>query len=134
MHRLLLCADRDIPFRGQMSQERFHFLLAHLARMALAVKEDEATNPVNVAFFGVESVLLAAHHLANLVEKSRLLGRAPLRTARHFPEGLLHPAGACPHAGHRNVAQRFSQDFLVQKGEGVASRRLVRQARMFVEG
>jgi len=50
--RLILRAGGDLPRDRQMGQERFDLDRAHLRWVLLAVKNNEPTNPLDVAFLG----------------------------------------------------------------------------------
>jgi len=45
---VILCARSAIPIDGQMGEEGTHLTLAHVAGMALVVKQDEAFGPVRM--------------------------------------------------------------------------------------
>lgn len=41
--------------------------------MTFVVKQDEASDPLNISFFGPEAVVLGANSIAHLIKQSRLL-------------------------------------------------------------
>jgi hypothetical protein len=64
-----LCGRGDIQIHGQVGQERFNLSVAHVFRMALVVKQDEARDPIHIGFFGTEGIMLEAQSITHLVEQ-----------------------------------------------------------------
>jgi hypothetical protein len=64
--REVLSSRRDIAFHRKVGQERHDLRRAHLCRMALAVKKNEASNPFNVSLLSPDTV--EANALAHPVE------------------------------------------------------------------
>ena len=62
-----------------MIEKRRHFTPAEIARMALAVKEDEAFDPVNVGFLRAQAVMLAPDRVTNLIKEPGRTSCAPFR-------------------------------------------------------
>jgi len=60
----------------EVRQKRLHLGRPHVARMLLAVKQDEAPNPLNVLRFRPDAVMLDPNSLAHLIEQ---FGRMGLR-------------------------------------------------------
>jgi hypothetical protein len=94
------------PWDGQVRQELLDFGSAHVARMALAVEQDELPGPVNVTCFCSRRVVSHPQDLAHLVEQP---GRP----------------------GPRQLAQVDAQDRAVKQFEG-GPRRLQRRQRLFL--
>jgi hypothetical protein len=74
--RLVLRGRRDVGIGGEAGQERCDFWLAHLVGMALAMKEDEPTNPAGIGLFGARAVVACFDCEANAIEKARRAGRS----------------------------------------------------------
>lgn len=70
--RLVLRGGGDFLLHGQVREEGLDFGRAHVLRVALVMKEDEALDPMDVGLLGARGVVLAANGLADLVEQ--LLG------------------------------------------------------------
>ena len=51
-----------------MGEKGFDFRRAHLARMTLAVEENETFDPIDVGFFGADGVVLESDGVSYLVE------------------------------------------------------------------
>jgi len=64
------CVD-DVtrPVDREMRQESLDLGFAHIARMALVVKQHEAPDPVHVGVLGPHAVVLSAGDLAYLLEQ-----------------------------------------------------------------
>jgi len=60
--RLILRRRRDVTLGGEPAQERRHLRRTHLARVALAVEEDEPADPVPVRLLGAPTVMQRTHH------------------------------------------------------------------------
>ncbi len=54
----------------QHGAKRFVFGRPHIARVAFAMKQDAARDPVDVGRFGVLGIVLRAQVVAHLVQKS----------------------------------------------------------------
>ena len=67
--RLVLRRSRHTAGHRELRQKRFHLRPAHLARVALAVKENEPADPVQVRILRPQAVVLHADPFANLVEQ-----------------------------------------------------------------
>jgi L-alanine-DL-glutamate epimerase-like enolase superfamily enzyme len=93
-----LCRGAHGAFDGEMRDEGVDLGLAHLARMALVVKEDEAADPGDVRLLGPQAVVAGADRHADSVEQARLAGRrvrrrGPRAALRHGPAVYLSRAG-----------------------------------------
>jgi hypothetical protein len=69
--RLILGGGGNLQLDREMRKERLHLPRTQLHRMALAMKMDEASNPVRVRLLGSDAVMLATNGVANLVEQAR---------------------------------------------------------------
>jgi len=69
--RLILSRGAHTPLLGQMRQEALDLRLCHLARMALAVEQDEADDPPHVGFLGPAAVMAGMERLPDLVQKAK---------------------------------------------------------------
>ena len=67
--RLILRRRRHPPLHRKMSQKSLNLDRPHLARVALAVEEDEAFYPLKILCFGADAVMLDAQAIAHLVEQ-----------------------------------------------------------------
>jgi hypothetical protein len=65
---LVLGRRGDLSIHGQMGEKGFDFRRAHLARMTLAVEENETSDPIDVGFFGADGVVLESDGVSYLVE------------------------------------------------------------------
>ncbi len=70
---LILCRGGDGLIDGQVCQEGLDVALAHVARMALVVKQDVAADPCGVGIGSAGAVVPEAEGIAQLIEE---LGRA----------------------------------------------------------
>ena len=61
MQCLILRRGGDVTLNGQMTQERSELRGPHVARVSLAVKEDEAPDPLHVRLLRAEAVMPHAH-------------------------------------------------------------------------
>src|SRR3990172_3262632 len=77
--RLILRRGAHPPHHGQVRQELLHFRRRHLPGMPLAVKEDEAFNPLNVLLLGTDAVVPEPEALLDLLEQP-----GPLRPREVF--------------------------------------------------
>src|SRR6185503_7707332 len=68
--RLVLRRGRHLVVVGEGAQEGGDVLAAEIARMALAVEEDETANPVGVSTLGPQAVVVQADVLADGVEEA----------------------------------------------------------------
>jgi len=59
----------DISIHCKMREEGTDLLLAHFARMAFAVKKNEAADPVDISLFGADAVALYAQIAAYSIEQ-----------------------------------------------------------------
>ena len=66
---LVLRTGRDVAHRRQVRQERLHLPRAHPGRVPLAVKKDEAFNPVQIGLLGAQTVVLDPDLLAHALEQ-----------------------------------------------------------------
>ena len=53
----------------KVSQKFLDFAAAHLSWMAFFVKQDIASNPVDVGFFGPDGVMFQSDFLADLIQQ-----------------------------------------------------------------
>ena len=56
---------------GEIAQKCGELRRAHLARVALAVKQDEAPDPLHIRLFSADAVVPNPDHLAHLVQQPR---------------------------------------------------------------
>ena len=89
---LMLGGGSDILFDGQMGEERFDFGRPHLVRVAFAMEQDKAPDPVHGGVFGADGVVLKAQGVADLVEQ--VLGSAQDHGAAPGNEGYRGPGRA----------------------------------------
>jgi len=68
--RLILRAGRDAIIDGQVSEKLLDLGGAPVTRVPLAVEEDEACDPLDVAGLGAQGVVADAQDLAHLVEQA----------------------------------------------------------------
>ncbi len=68
---LILCRGRHTTGSGEVRQERLDLRAAHLPGMFLAVKENEAANPLQISVFRAHAVVFNAQSVAYLVEQTR---------------------------------------------------------------
>lgn len=59
----------DVAFDGEVGEEGFDFRFSHIFKMAFVVKEYEAADPLNVAFFGAIGVVFNSEGVADLVKE-----------------------------------------------------------------
>lgn len=85
---LILGGGGDILFDRQMGEERFDFGRPHLVRVAFAMEQDKAPDPVHVGVFGADGVVFKAQGIADLVEK--FLGSWFHWCSSVPPAGLTH--------------------------------------------
>jgi hypothetical protein len=120
---LVLGGGGDLALHGEGRQERGDFGGAHLGRVALAVEEDVALDPVDVRLLGAAAVVADADGLAHAVEKSwlRQVGWTGFTDSRRCREGACcqdgigvnRPMSDYGHAGNApfcswvsNIAER----------------------------
>ena len=72
--RLPLGRRGNMPVHCQVSQEGCHFCRTEFAGMALAVKDDEAPDPVRVGFLGADRVVSNPNLLPQSIHQTRLSG------------------------------------------------------------
>ena len=77
---LVLRAGGDVSHCGQMGEKRLDLAGAHLGRVALAVKMDEASNPVQIGLLGPQAVVFQADLEAYALEQGN---RRAARTWRY---------------------------------------------------
>src|SRR4029453_5961123 len=117
---LVLSGGGDLAVNGERGQECADLGGAHLHRMALALEEDIALDPVDVRLFRTAAIVPGRDGLAHAVEKARLrrlrgtgLAHAEPRAVRvrrrhsvchsstwakvDHPGGALRPAPRCYH-------------------------------------
>ena len=68
--RLILRRRGDMARDREIGEKRLDFRRAHRRRMALAVKMDVASNPVDIRLLGADAVMLQPDPMANLVEQT----------------------------------------------------------------
>ena len=68
MGEVVVIAHATTTFR-QVPRSGLHLGRAHVLGMALAVKEDEAFDPANVALLGARGVVFEADGAANLLQE-----------------------------------------------------------------
>jgi hypothetical protein len=71
VQRLILRRGRDVTLRREIAQKRGELRCAHLSRVALAVKQDEAPDPLHICLLGTDAVVPKPDHLAHLIEQAR---------------------------------------------------------------
>jgi hypothetical protein len=73
--RQVLRCRRNAALDGEIGQELGNLGRAHFGRMTLAVKQDEASNPVQIGLLGANAVVLYTYAVADLIEEGTLRGR-----------------------------------------------------------
>lgn len=73
---LVLGGSGDLGFHGEVGQERLHFRRSQVLGVTLAVKEDEALDPVQVRLLGADAVVLEADDGAHLLQERSFFGLA----------------------------------------------------------
>ena len=68
---LVLRRGRHISFHCQVGQKCFDLRRTQFGGMLLAVKKNEASNPIDIDLFGTDAVVLDANFVANPVEQAR---------------------------------------------------------------
>ena len=68
--RLVLRGRSDMARDREIGQKSLDFRRAHRRRMALAVKMDVASNPVDIRLLGPDAVMLQPDPLANLIDET----------------------------------------------------------------
>jgi len=66
---LALCGCGDSALGGEVGEKGIDLSGAHVFRMALIVKEDEAAGPIHVGFFRAVGVVFEADGIAYLIEE-----------------------------------------------------------------
>jgi hypothetical protein len=74
---LVLRGRRNAPLGGQVREEGGYLGCSHLLRVADAVEEDVAPDPVDVSLLGAVAVMAHAQQLAYLVEQLGHCGFEP---------------------------------------------------------
>ncbi len=64
-----------MPIHGKMGKKSGDFPLAHVKRMAHAVKKDKAFDPLEVRRFSANTVVPKPKRIANLIEQTRFIPR-----------------------------------------------------------
>ena len=72
---LILGGNRNILLCGEMREECDNLLLAHLTRVALAMEQNEAPNPVQISLLGTQTIAPRPHKSAELIEQFGLASR-----------------------------------------------------------
>ena len=57
--------------QGQIAQKRGELRRAHLARVALVVKQDEPPDPLHISLLGTDAVVPHPDHFTHLVQQAR---------------------------------------------------------------
>lgn len=70
VERLVLSGRRDQPFACKVRQERRHLHRPHVGRVTLAVKKDEALDPMDITLLGAIAVVAAADRIPHLVQET----------------------------------------------------------------
>ena len=68
LQRLVLCRSADAPLHSQVAEERRDLRFSELARVAYAVKADEAAYPPDVRLFRSATIAVDADGRAHLIE------------------------------------------------------------------
>jgi len=85
------------PLAGQSIETSRHFQRPHLARMPLAVEEDETLNSFQISLLGAEGVMFETHHFTTLVLQPQLgIGNAP----------SIGRCGLCGSCYRANIGQK----------------------------
>ena len=71
---LVLGGRRHVALAGEVTEEGGELLPTHVARMALAVKEDEPADPLDIRLLGTNAVVANAYELADLIQEPRSIG------------------------------------------------------------
>jgi hypothetical protein len=69
--RLVLRRSSNLQIDSQVSQKRFDVRTRQIRRMAIAMKANEAFDPVDIRLLGAQAVVLEADPVANLVDQPR---------------------------------------------------------------
>lgn len=69
--RLVLRRRRDVAVHCELRQKGLHFLRGELRWMALAVKPDEASNPIDIRLLGAEAVMPDTDDVSDAIEQTR---------------------------------------------------------------
>lgn len=67
--RLVLSHCGDLPIDRKRRLKRLHLPSPHLARMPLAVKQDEPTHPLHVLRLRADAVMLDTNSVTHLIEQ-----------------------------------------------------------------
>jgi hypothetical protein len=71
-----LRSERQRPaIARQMSEKLCDFGFRHPARMPFVVKQNEASDPIDITLFSTDTEMLASDNVANLVEQFRFVLR-----------------------------------------------------------
>ena len=74
VHGLVLRLRRDLPAIREIGQERLDRLRTQLARVAVPVEAEEATDPVDVVALGGQGVVVCPQDLTAFLQERRLGG------------------------------------------------------------
>jgi hypothetical protein len=69
--RLILGGSSHVSFNREVAEEGGDFGFAHFVGMPLSMKEDEASNPIDVGLFGAQAVMLYAQVPADAIQEAR---------------------------------------------------------------
>src|SRR4051812_24998382 len=72
--RLILGGGSNATVHRKIRQKSLDLDRTHLLRMALAVKKNEASDPIDVSFFSAYAVVLETNTLAYAIEEPRTKG------------------------------------------------------------
>ncbi len=73
VHGLILCARADVAIERERREIGFDLGCAHVGRVAFAVKENEALDPMAIGFLGAERIMFDPDRRAHPVKQPRLL-------------------------------------------------------------
>jgi hypothetical protein len=93
--RLILGGSSYLSFNGKVAKEGGDVRFAHFVGVALAMKEDETSNPVDVRLFGAQTVMLDPQMPADSVEQFG-------RWSRGNGSGVRTSHGGCSGKAHHD--------------------------------
>jgi hypothetical protein len=86
--RLILCRGGDDPLGGEVREESADLVHTHLCRVSLAVKEDEALNPIGVGALGADAMMLQPQAPPDLLKERQSFSHGVLRVLRTVLGGM----------------------------------------------
>src|SRR5438270_7787126 len=83
----MLGRGRDAPVGGEVGEVLSDFVRAHLRGVALALKDDEALDALDVGRFGANAIMLEAQNASDLFEQRGLFGHGAFSADEVFGWG-----------------------------------------------